>query len=74
MDLAEIVRIDVLDDLNDLDESSPQFPDQLADLLSGRLYKGWISGLRDNDVSWLVEYLDKVRPHLVIYPLSAQLA
>jgi len=62
----------VLQELDRLDRSSPQFPDQLVSLLSGRLYKYRIRWLQDEDVSWLVEYLDNVCLRIALYPLPAQ--
>ena len=47
-----------------LDQSSPQFPKELNDVIGGREFDDHISGLRAGDLKEVVDYLDKV-------PLSA---
>ena len=49
-----------------LDRSSSLFPDQLADILAGREFDESIKGLEANELSQVVEYLDKVRPSPLI--------
>lgn len=46
--------------LHCLEKSSPQFPDQLTSLLSEKEYKDYTSGLRGEDLVWLVDFLDDV--------------
>ena len=46
---------------SELDTSSPQFPDQLSDLLDEEGYRDSISDLSNQDATWLVEYLGEVR-------------
>jgi len=67
MDLPE-----VLQELDRLDKFSPKFPDKLVSLLSKEGHKDYIQWLRDEDVSWLVEYLDNVCLRISLYPFSAQ--
>lgn len=43
-----------------LDRTSPQFPDQLFDILARREFDESIESLKTNDVVPIVEYLDKV--------------
>lgn len=49
-----------------LDRSSSLFPDQLSDILAGREFDESIKGLEANELSQVVEYLDKVRPSPLI--------
>ena len=65
---------EILQQLDHLDKSLPQFPDQLASFLYGKGYEGCIPKLQDQDAVWLVEYLDNVRFYITLYPSSAQLA
>ena len=62
----------ILQQLDRLDKNSPQFPDQLTVLLYNQRFKGCIPELLDEDVVWLVEYLDKVCPSIALYPLFTQ--
>ena len=55
----------LLQHLRLLDKSSPQFPDRLSNLLREETYNECATNLRDEDWSWLVEYLDNVRPNVV---------
>ena len=61
---------EILQEFDDLDKSSSEFPDRLISLFSTKEYKDCIPRLRDEDVSWLVEYLDNVRISIALYPLS----
>ena len=54
-----------------LDKSSPQFPRKLVRLLHGHKYEDYVKALPAGESSWLVEYLDNVRPEL---PLSTCLS
>jgi len=56
----------VLQQLLRLDSSSSDFQDQLSNLLHGGEYRQCVPELQDDDVAWLVDYLDKVRCHVVI--------
>jgi len=59
---------DILLQFDRLDKNSPQFQDQLTSLLHNEEFKDCIPELRDEDVVWLVEYLDKVRLFLFVAP------
>jgi len=54
----------VLQQLPPLDKSSSRFHDQLSDILHKEEFKICVPGLQDDDLMWLVEYLDKVRRHI----------
>jgi len=49
-----------------LDSSSPDFDDQLSNVLYGEEYKRCVPNLEGDDLSWLVDYLDKVRRPIAI--------
>jgi len=53
----------VLQKLHCLDRSSPGFNGQLSDMLYGEDYQRCVPNLRDGDLVWLVDYLDKVCYH-----------
>ena len=54
--------MDFLHRLRHLDRSSPEFPDQLRNLLYEPEYRDYVTGLQDlDDPTWLVEFLDNVR-------------
>ena len=50
-----------LQKLHNLDTSSSNFQDQLCNALYGKEYMDCIQGLKGDDPTWLVNYLDKVR-------------
>ena len=52
--------------LHRLERSSPQFPDQLANILAGDEYKGYVSALRGEGLVWLIDYLDSVRLDITV--------
>jgi len=52
---------DPLHRLRHLDRSSPEFPNHLTNLLREQGYGDWVTNLQDDDLTWLVEYLDNVR-------------
>ena len=54
-----------LQQLRLLGKLSPQFPDQLTGLLREQGYGDDVTSLKDADLSWLIEYLDDVRPRLL---------
>jgi len=51
----------VLQELHRLDKSSPDFHDQLCNVLYGQEYVRCVPNLQGDDLVWLVDYLDKVR-------------
>ena len=50
-----------LNQLRCLDSSSPEFHDQISDILSGEEYKQWVPNIQGGDLVGLIDYLDKVR-------------
>jgi hypothetical protein len=52
-----------LQQLNRLNRSSPDFHDQLSNILYGEEYTQCVRSLQNDDLVWLIEYLDKVRRH-----------
>ena len=63
---------DILQRLDRLDKSSPQFPNQLTNLLHEKRYELHISKLQDQDAVWLIEYLDNVCLYTALHPLTTQ--
>ena len=63
-----MTKTDVLQRFKQLDRSSPQFPDQLVSLLHQKEYKECIPNLLDEEVVWLVNYLDRVCLYLPCPP------
>jgi hypothetical protein len=62
-----------LQQLHRLDRSSSGFHDQLSNVLYGEEYTQCVPNLQDDDLTWLVDYLDKVRrrvalPHSPLKP------
>ena len=55
--------------LRDLDRASPQFHEQLSDILHGDAYQNVLPGLQSENLAWLVEYLDSVRPKITLLHL-----
>jgi len=53
-----ISQADPLQQLYDLDESSPRFYNQLRNIISGKEYRERVPHLGDDDLARLVEYLD----------------
>lgn len=51
---------DSLQPLHDLDRTSPLFHGQLIDFLRGNEYRDVIPSLQNEDLAWLIEYLDGV--------------
>lgn len=49
-----------LQELHRLDRSSPDFHDQLCNVLFEEVYVQCVPNLRGDDVVWLVDYLDAV--------------
>jgi hypothetical protein len=54
---------EALQELDRWERSSPNFPDQLANLLSRENFQDFevCKSLLDEDAVWLIEYLDNVR-------------
>ena len=63
---ASSPRSRILQELHRLDVSSFEFHDQLSDILDGIEYQQCALSLRDNDLVWLVDYLDEVRCSLAL--------
>ena len=61
-----------LQQLYDLDKSSPQFHEQLHDFLRGDVYRGALQNLQSENLTQLVEYLDTVGFHDFISPHCAE--
>ncbi|KAF9643873.1 kinase-like protein [Thelephora ganbajun] len=53
-----------LQQISHLDTSSPDFHDQLENALRGREYRQCVSNIEDDDLTWLVNYLDEVLDRL----------
>jgi len=49
-----------LQKLHRLDRFSPEFGSRLRDTLNGEGYQRCVPNLQDDDLVWLVDYLDKV--------------
>ena len=60
---------DSLQQLHDLDRASPLFHKQISEFLRGKEYRDAVPNLKDEDLMWLVEYLDSVRSQ-TIFPHS----
>ena len=71
-DVSRMSTRDPLKELRGLDKSSPEFHDQISDILHGEEYKQCVSDLQGDDLVWLVDYLDQVRLpiSLVRFPLK----
>ena len=52
--------------LRHLDRSSSGFRSQLSEVLDWDEYRRCVPNLQRNDLTWLVDYLDKVRRHAVL--------
>ena len=50
----------VLQQLHNLNRSSPDFNDQLSNVLYGEEYQKCVPNLQGEDLVWLVDYLDEV--------------
>ena len=47
-----------------LDRSSPDFHDQVSNILQGEEYNQWVPNIQGDDLVGIVNYLDKVRGHV----------
>ena len=59
-----------LQQLRDLDRTSPQFRPQLVDILRGKEYQDVVPSLQGDDLTWLVEYLDSVSLQPITLPFA----
>ena len=55
-----MIRHNPLQPLRDLDRTSPQFDEQLVNFLRGNEYQTIFPTLQGDNLTWLVEYLDRV--------------
>ena len=55
-----------LQQLHRLDQSSPDFPNQLYNALRAKEYVQCEQNLTGGDLTWLIDYLDKVRRHVTL--------
>ena len=51
---------DALKQLRDFDRASPRFYKDLSNFLRSEGYRSAVPSLQDEDLAWLVEYLDSV--------------
>ena len=65
---------EILQQLDRLDKNSPQFQDLLTSFLYKEGFEDCIPKLQDEDIIWLVKYLDQVCLSIMLYLYSAQLA
>jgi len=65
---------DALQQLRRLDGSSPEFRDQLSNVLNEEGYAQWVPNIQGDDLMWLIDHLDKVRHRISIFssPLKSQ--
>ena len=61
----------VLQQLDRLDRSSPEFQDQLYTILRGEEYSQCARDLQGDDLVWIVDYLDKVCHCVALPPLHS---
>ena len=55
----------VLQKLNNLDKSSPEFHVRLNDVLYAEEYIQCVTNIQDDDLAWLVDFLDNVSCQIV---------
>lgn len=55
-----------LQQLHRLDKPSPDFHDQLCNILYGEEYVQCVPNLQNDDAVWLIDYLDTVRCHVAL--------
>ena len=55
-----------LQQLHRLNRLSSRFHDRLSGILYGEEYKRCVSSLNDNDLVWLVDYIDKACIHIAL--------
>jgi len=59
-------RPPALDRLHHLDRSSSGFQDKLCNIFYGEEYQRCVPDLQGDDLTWLVNYLDEVPPHIAL--------
>ena len=60
MPLMDLPAHQVLQQIHCLNTSLPAFHDQLNDALHAKGYEECVPSLGDDDIAWLVDYLEKV--------------
>lgn len=68
-----MAALNPLRQLQDLDRSSPQFHDQLSNLLRGEEYRKSVLNLQGDSLTLLVEYLDEVSLKVTLVMICTQL-
>lgn len=61
-----MIPLDILQQLRNLDGSSPGFHKQLSNILYGEEYRQCAPNLQGDDLVWLVDYMDKVCRHAAL--------
>jgi hypothetical protein len=61
----------LLEQLDRLNRSSLRFHDQLSNILFGEEYNQCVPELQNDDLAWLVDYLDGVRRRITLSSFSA---
>ena len=67
-----MIPINPLQQLYDLNRTSPQFHEQLSNFFRGSAYRHALSNIPSENLAWLVDHLDGVRSPLK-HPLCAVL-
>ena len=60
---------DLLQQLHELDKTSPRFHEQLCDFLRGDAYRDGLQNLPSEDSVSLIEYLNCVSLYIIFSPL-----
>ena len=60
-----MVTKDPLQQFRDLDRASPHFHEYLSNTLRGEEYQNILPKLQNEDLAWLVEYLDNVSLQII---------
>ena len=58
-----MISHDPLQQLRDLDRTSPQFHEKLSNFFHGNVYESIFPDLERDSLAWFVEYLDSVSSH-----------
>ena len=66
-----MASLDLMQQFRPLDMSSPGFPDQISNILSGDEYTRRVGDLENDDLVSLVDYLDKARYCLIFLCLCS---
>jgi hypothetical protein len=56
----------ILQQLDRLNRSSPDFHDQLCNIIYGEEYVQSVPSIQGDDLVWLVDYLDRVSRHVAL--------